>query len=307
MQTNEFDIKDFFIILWNNKFLISSCTFLATLIGVIYSLTLPNIYNSKALLISADHSQSMGNMMGQYSGLAGLAGISMPGSTQENKTEEAIEIIKSFDFFSKHFLPLINLQDLIAVSKWDSFNNVIEYDKDKFDNINKKWIRDVNYPLLVIPSDQEAYAYYNSAMSISQDKKSSFISLSFKHQSPFLAKEWTSIVISQINQIMRDKDKAKASKSIEFLNSQNSKVSYNEVKQALSILLQEQIKSLMLIEASDDYVFEVIDSPIVSERKSEPKRSQIVIVVALFSFILSTLIVLFRHFALVYLDETQDT
>ena len=32
------------------------------------------------------------------------------------------------------------------------------------------------------------------------------------------------------------------------------------------MLLQDQIKSLMLIEANDDYVFEIIDFPIVPEK-----------------------------------------
>ena len=62
------------------------------------------------------------------------------------------------------------------------------------------------------PSDQEAYEKYLTIMTIEQEKKSSFIELTFRHQSPYLAQEWTSIVITQINKIMRDKDKAKASR-----------------------------------------------------------------------------------------------
>lgn len=296
MQDNEFSLSDFLIILWDKKILITCITFSVALFGVVFSLSLPNIYHSKAILTPADHNESSNNMMSQYSGLAGLAGISLPSSAKENKTEEALEIIKSFDFFSKHFLPLIKLEDLMAVDKWNQNNNSITYDNDDFDDVNNKWVRNVRFPYSVKPSDQEAYEKYLTIMTIEQEKKSSFIELTFRHQSPYLAQEWTSIVITQINKIMRDKDKAKASKSIEFLNSQSLKVSYDEVRQALSMLLQDQIKSLMLIEANDDYVFEIIDFPIVPEKKSEPARSQIVLLITLIGLFLSTLFVLFRHF-----------
>ena len=37
------------------------------------------------------------------------------------------------------------------------------------------------------------------------------------------------------------------------------------------------MKSLMYVEASESFIFKVIDSPIVSEFKSSPKRSLIMI------------------------------
>lgn len=304
MKDDEINFKDFLIILWNKKVFITTITLIGILLSVIYSLSLPNIYKSEALMIPASDNQSS-NMISQYSGLAGLAGISMPTSNNENKTLEAIEIIKSFDFFSKYFLPFIDFQNLMAVENWERTNNVLIYDENLYDNVNNKWIKNEKHPMKLMPSEQEAYDAYLSIMNISRDKKSSFVTLSFKHQSPYLAKEWTALVISQINKIMRNKDKQKVSKSIDFLNSQSSKVTYGEVKQALSILLQDQIKSLMLIEANDDYVFEIINSPLVAEKKTEPIRSQFVILSALVSLIFSVLFVLFRHFSSIYFKEKK--
>lgn len=304
MKDDEINFKDLLIILWNKKVFITTITLIGILLSVIYSLSLPNIYKSEALMIPASDNQSS-NMISQYSGLAGLAGISMPTSNNENKTLEAIEIIKSFDFFSKYFLPFIDFQNLMAVENWERTNNVLIYDENLYDNVNNKWIKNEKHPMKLMPSEQEAYDAYLSIMNISRDKKSSFVTLSFKHQSPYLAKEWTALVISQINKIMRNKDKQKVSKSIDFLNSQSSKVTYGEVKQALSILLQDQIKSLMLIEANDDYVFEIINSPLVAEKKTEPIRSQFVILSALVSLIFSFLFVLFRHFSFIYFKEKK--
>ena len=127
---------------------------------------------------------------------------------------------------------------------------------------------EVSPPYTAIPSDQEAYEkvfkYYED---FKKKKYSICKTFSIKHMSPYVAKEWTDLIINQINMMMRDKDKIKALKSIEFLNSQSSKISYDELKDVLSILLQEQIKSLMLIEANDYYIFDVIDSPIVPRKE----------------------------------------
>ena len=304
MENKEINFRDFLLLIWKKKLLIFVLVFFSIVAGIIYSLSLPNYYHSKALLTPADNSQNGTNILNQYGGLASLAGISMPNSTQKNKTDEAIVTIKSFDFFSKSILPSINLEDLLAVEQWNMNENSLKYNEDIFNSSERKWIREVSSPYTAIPSDQEAYEMFSSIMNISKDKNTPFVELSIKHMSPYVAKEWTDLIINQINMMMRDKDKIKALKSIEFLNSQSSKISYDELKDVLSILLQEQIKSLMLIEANDYYVFDVIDSPIVPEKKSEPARLEIVMLFVLIGAFLSILFVLFNHYTKIFFRET---
>lgn len=304
MEYKEINFRDFLLLIWKKRLLIFILVFFSIIAGVIYSLSLPNYYHSKALLIPSDNSQNGTNILNQYGGLASLAGISMPNSSQKNKTDEAIVTIKSFDFFSKSILPSINLEDLLAVEQWNMNENSLKYNEDIFNPSERKWIREVSPPYTAIPSDQEAYEKFSSIMKISKEKNTPFVKLSIKHMSPYVAKEWTDLIINQINMMMRDKDKIKALKSIEFLNSQSSKISYDELKDVLSILLQEQIKSLMLIEANDYYIFDVIDSPIVPEKKSEPARLEIVMLFVLIGAFLSILFVLFNHYTKIFFRET---
>ena len=56
-----------------------------------------------------------------------------------------------------------------------------------------------------------------------------------------------------------------------------------------------EMKKLMMIEASDNYVFKVLDSPIVPERKFEPRRLVIVILGMILGFLLSIIISLTQH------------
>ena len=134
-------------------------------------------------------------------------------------------------------------------------------------------------------------------LNLSEDKKSGFITLSIKHQSPFIAKQWVELIVNEVNAFYRQKDKSESEKAVSYLNQQISITRLSEIKQVIAQLLQEETKKLTLIEANQYYVFDYIDPPAVMEQKSEPKRSLICILSALLGGILSILLVLIRHYA----------
>ena len=82
--------------------------------------------------------------------------------------------------------------------------------------------------------------------------------------------------------------------SINFLTEQLSKTNVSEVKKALSELIQNETEKLMLVEVNKDYVFRVIDPPIIPERKSKPTRSLICIIGFILGVISGSLVSLFR-------------
>ncbi len=140
-------------------------------------------------------------------------------------------------------------------------------------------------------------------MNIAEDKKTSYITLSVEHESPFVAQQWVEIIMDQIDQVMRDQDRQAARKSIDYLNSLVPTVNYGEIKQALASLQQEQMKRLMMVEASDNYIFKVLDSPIVPEVKMKPRRSLIVILGSILGVMLSVLGFIVFHYTI---KSSQD-
>jgi LPS O-antigen subunit length determinant protein (WzzB/FepE family) len=285
-----------FNILLESKWIIVSFTSLISTIGVIYSLLLPNIYVSSALLVPVKSSGSISGALGGYSSLAGLAGISLPSSSDQGNSVKALQKIGSLSFFENNILQNINLQDLMAVESWEPKTNTLVYDEDLFDSNRNIWIRDYSYPKQQIPSAQESFKEFKSILSLSEDKKSGFITLSIKHQSPYIAKQWIELVVDEINSFYRNKDKTSSEKATYYLNEQISMTGLSEIKQVLAQLLQEEIKKLSLIEANQFYVFDYIDPPAIMEQKSEPKRAFICIISALLGGMLSILFVLTRHY-----------
>ena len=120
---DEINLIELFYVLLDGKWIITSLTVFASTIGVIYSLLLPNIYESKTLLAPVSPSSNITGALRNYSGLAGLAGITLPSSVDEGNSIEAIQKISSLSFFENNILPNIYLPDLMAVKSWNSKTN----------------------------------------------------------------------------------------------------------------------------------------------------------------------------------------
>jgi len=296
---DEIDLRELFYVLLEGKWIIVSLTAFVSIVGVIYSLLLPNIYESKAMLVPVNSSSGISGALGSYSGLAGLAGISLPSGGDEGNSAKAMQKISSLSFFENNILTNIYLPDLMAVKSWNSKTNTLTFDDGIYDTNSNTWIRDYSYPQQQIPSAQESFAVFKTEhLSLSADKKSGFITLLIKHQSPFIAKQWAELVINEVNAFYRQKDKSESEKAVSYLNQQISITSLSEIKQVIAQLLQEETKKLTLIEANQYYVFDYIDPPAVMEQKSEPKRALICILSALLGGMLSILLVLIRHYAI---------
>ena len=288
---DEIDLSELFHLLWDKIFYIGAITSIFSLISIIYALMMPNIYQSKATLMAVEQSSGMSGMIGRYSGMASLAGISLD-SKSGSKDQEAIARIKSFEFFSNNFLPNMKLENLMAVKKWNQASNTLTYYASDFNSESRQWLRKAKPTRSNIPTAQEAYEEFVEIMSVNKDKKTNLVTLMVEHKSPFIAQQWVEIMINQIDQVMRDQDRQTATKSIEYLNSLAPTVINEDIKKALSALQQEQMKRLMMVEANDNYVFKVLDSPIAAELKSKPMRSLIVIWGTILGMVLSALGVL---------------
>jgi len=289
---NEIDFLELLYVLWQGKWIIVSLTAFVSIIGVLYSLSLPNIYTSKALLVPVNSSSGIsGALGGGYGGLAGLARIGLPSSGDQGNSVKALEKISSLSFFENNILTNVFLPDLMAVKSWNSQTNILTYDESIYKMDSNTWVGGNSYP-----TAQESFGAFSSHLSLSEDKKSGFITLSIKHQSPFIAKQWAELVIDEVNAYYRQKDKSESEKAVTYLNQQIAMTGLSEIKQVLAQLLQEEIKKLTLIEANESFVFDYIDPPAAMEKKSEPRRAFICILSAILGGMLSILLVLIRHY-----------
>ena len=297
-SSTEIDLKELFAFLFNGKKIIFFITSLFSVTGIIYSLSLPNLYESRAIVAPVESSSGISGALGSYGSLAGLAGITIPTDSADNNSQKAIEKLNSLSFFENNILPNIFLPDLMAVKSWDYRMNIINYDLDIYNVDNNSWVRDYSYPQKKVPSAQESFEVFkNKHLSFSEDKRTGFVSLSIKHQSPFISKGWVELIINEVNNFYRHKDKLESEKAIKYLNKQIEMTSLSQVKLVIAELMQEETKKLALVEANEYYVFDYIDPPAVMEKKSGPSRVLICIFFLLLGLIVGIITLLIKYFS----------
>ncbi len=291
---DEVDLRELANIIWSKKILIVSITSLFAIFSVIYSLYLPDVYKSSTLLAPTSQEGSSSNL-GGFAGLANMAGVSLP-TGNISKGQIAVKRIESHEFFSKYFLPNIDLENLMAVKDWQPQRNTISYDKKIFDSDSGTWVRNVSFPKTKKPSSQESFREYKRILSIDEDIETGLVYLSIKHESPYIAKKWVDIIIYNINECMREIDKEDAQNSIDFLSESIKTTNSQSIKLVFSRLMESQMQTLMLASSNDAYVFKIINSPIVAEEKSEPNRALICVIGTILGALFSVIIALISHF-----------
>lgn len=295
---DEIDLRELFAVIWQGKWLVIAITAVFAIGSVIFAILQPNIYKSEALLAPASEEQGGGlsALASQFGGLASLAGVNLGSKGGTDKTQLAIQVLKSrqftSDFIEKHNI----LPDLMGAKKWLQADDKLEYDNEIYDENSATWTRKVEAPYKPEPSMQEAYKVFSKILIVNTDKETGMVTISIEHLSPTIAKQWVNWLIEDINKVMKDRDVAEANKSSEFLNKQIALTNVADIKTVLYKLIEEQAKTIMFAEVRDEYVFKTIDPAFVPEEKAKPKRVLICILGTMLGGMLSIMFVLVRYF-----------
>lgn len=290
---DEIDLRELFQTLWAGKWLIGGITFTATVIAVIVALMLPNVYRAEALLApnQVEGAGGLSALAAQYGGLASLAGINL-GSGSSDNTALGLEILKSRKFISEFIERHDILVPLMAAKGWDAETAELKIDSDIYDVSANKWVREGRPPKKTIPSLQEAYEVFSKGIfSVSQDRKTGFITLAIEHYSPTTAKQWVDWLVEDINSTIMKQDVDEAEQAIAYLNKQIEATSLAELHVVFFRLIEEQMKTVMLAKVSDEYLLKTLDPAVAPERKATPKRALIVLVSAFLSGVLAVFVV----------------
>ena len=97
---------------------------------------------------------------------------------------------------------------------------------------------------------------------------------------------------------MKSKKKQKKyenEQSIAFMTDQIAVSTNQNLIEAFSQLLQDELKKSILVNIFDDYPLKTVDSPFIPEKKSSISKAVLMIFFALLSFLLSVLIILLRN------------
>ena len=293
---DEIDLRELFSALWLSRRLIAIITTTTTALALIYVLLTPNQYQADAVLAPTEQGGGgLSSALSQFGGLASLAGINL-GDSQGNEARIAQQVMQSRSFIEQFIKQSGIAVEIMAVKGWDAKTDDLKIDADIYNSGSRQWTRTPPKGKLAEPSPWELYKVFLEMLSVTEDKKSGFVTISIEYFSPYLAKQWVDNYILAVNLYLQQRKLSSINKNIQYLEEQIEITSVAEMRQIFFTLIEEQIKNKMLVEASPDYAFVTVSEAMVPEEESQPKRLLIVILAALLGTMLSIIIALMRFY-----------
>jgi uncharacterized protein involved in exopolysaccharide biosynthesis len=268
---DEIDLIELAAIIWKRKLYIIGFVFVVSVITVIYTLSLDNIYESKAVLKPTAQTSTQ-NSLGGLSSLAGFAGINI---NSGGSVYADISVLLSDKSFISKFV------------KMNEFAPVIVYDKkllqeqDFIDNEN------LNF-----------YELIKTNLTFSEDKNTNYVTIKYTHEKPVVAKNILSSLLIGISDELRANQMENIDKRIENYKLEIERANDITLKNKLSEMVANLIQSKVLANADEYYGFSIISEPSLSEPmdKAGPKRTQISIIAFIISFLGSVFAVIIYEY-----------
>lgn len=291
------DLKELFAVLWEGKLVVITVTAMFALASVLFALSVPNQYKATALLAPAQSGDAgLSSALGQLSGLASLAGVSI-GAGESSDSQIAQEVMKSWSFIESFIIEHDIAFQVYAANGWDRDTGKLKVSGRIYNADLATWRLKDESGNPRPPTSWELFERFKEILTVSEDKKTGLVTISVEYYSPEMAKEWLDLYVGAINQHMQARRIEKVAKNISYLEEQIKRTSITEMREVFYTIIEEQIKNRMVAEASPDYAFLVVSPSMLPEKKSQPSRAVICILGTLLGVMLGVLLSLIRHYA----------
>jgi uncharacterized protein involved in exopolysaccharide biosynthesis len=222
---------------------------------VAYALVVTPVYRAKAVLIPSNTAQDgggglggNGGALGQLGGLASLAGIQIGG--KGSPIDEALAVLKSREF-TQRFIADKNLLPELFARRWDAATN--------------SWRGEP-------PTPARAFKYFDERIrSIEQDKKTGLITLQIDWKNRLESAQWANELAQRVNQEMRTRAITEADASLGYLQRELAETTVVPVRDAISRLIESQVKKRMVANVTQEYVLRIVDHAMPSDA-DDPQR-----------------------------------
>jgi uncharacterized protein involved in exopolysaccharide biosynthesis len=256
--------------------LVVGAVLLVTALATATALLLTPVYRAEVVMLPVtEEDTGLKSIVGQFGGLASLAGVNLPSGGQQ---EEVIAILES-RAFTAAFISERGLLPILFADRWDPGTKAWKDPQDE-------------------PSLGEAVEFFNEQVrDVNSLAGAQTVMLAVEWREAGVAAEWANDLAARLNEHMRRRDIARAERSIEYLNRQLEKTQVREVQRALFRLLESQLKTVMLAQVNDEYVMRVIDPAVAPPADDfvRPKRALIIAVGFVLSLVIAVGLVVWRE------------
>lgn len=227
--------------------------------GTAYAFLGTKWYRAEVLL-SPQEDDTKGRILGQFGGLASLAGIELGGA----RGVEPIAVLRS-RAFARQFIAEEGLMPVLLADDWDKNRQSWKGPKDGW------------------PDERDAVKVFDEDVRhVIEDKKTGLVTLAIEWTDPVTAAKWATSLTDRINAQMRAQAIEEADANIRFLRSELAATSVSPLQQSAARLLELELQKLMLARGKTEYAFRVVDPATVPKKPVRPRK----VVVMVFSLLL---------------------
>jgi uncharacterized protein involved in exopolysaccharide biosynthesis len=234
-------------ILWRKRLLILA-------ISVVFGLAFAGLafertptFRATAILAPADTQRrgisGLTSALGSVGGLAAVAGIGLSGS--DYAIEETMAVIKS-QLFTTEFIQENNLMPELFPQSWDVRAG--------------RWKGSTGIPTL-----GRAFHAFDRIRKVERDSKSGLIVLRIEWKDPVKAADWTNQLVERLNNEMRSRAINQSAASLGYLQNELAVTVDVTTREAISRLMEGQIKQKMLAHVTKEYALQVVDKAIPAD------------------------------------------
>ena len=271
------DFVQLFAALWAGRWMVLLLTVILAAAGGSYAFLAPPVYRATAVLspASTDHGLGAGGgALSQLGGLASLAGISL--DARNSSTEEALAVFRSREFIER-FIRDHDLLPRMFPRHWDM--------------AAKRWTVSEDRQ----PTPARGFKYFNSkVLSVSKDKKTGLVAVTVDWRDRNEAASWANELVARVNGEMQSRAMANATAYTEYLERELASTQLLETRQAISRLIESQIKLRMVATVTPEYAFRTVDRALPPDRDDRlaPQRLVILVASTIAGFLLGCVVVL---------------
>lgn len=257
------DLRALIVRLWAGRWWIAASVVFFVCAFVALAVFGRPIYRGSAVLVPAETDTtglgSMSDALGSLGGLASLAGITL-GQSGTN-VEESLAVLQSREFTEK-FIRDERLMPVLFWRKWDARTGTWKVDVEP-------------------PTPARAYKYFDKRVrSVLRDKKTGLVTVSIDWRDRHQAAEWANKLVERLNAEMRVRAITHADASVGYLEKELETTALVGARDALSRLMETQIKQRMFANVTQEYAFRVVDKAMAADEDDPVKPNKLLLFAA---------------------------
>ena len=294
---DEIDLKELFLTLWQGKYLICLISFLAVVLASVYLHRAERKYSVEIVLKPVIEDSGGGPNLSGFSGLASLAGVSLPTSSSSDFVtyQKLIFSEEVADRVSSNTELLISLFG----AEWNSTDKIFESPSvgllGGLMQVVTSTLTGVTKGEYIEPNPKRLSMLMDAIFNLSTDSKTGFVSISTETSYPDLMVSLITSAAQETDNLLKERFFATAEETLEFYQQKLLTSRSPEHREALAKLISAEDQKLMLASKGRNFVAEPLTMPSISLYPTSPKSSLVLALGFVLGIFMGAAIVLLRH------------